>query len=373
MKIAFVIHHINNWGGQERSTLEIINRFAKSHEVHVYACTVDGLDPKVIFHRINPVVKKPFFVKDFIFRILVSFKMLGQRFDVVNATGNCCFHSNVITIQFVQQRWRLERPKIQSKTTWRTALQAIQSFYDVLWEKIIYGMLRNKWYIALSDSVAEDLKRFYGIKKVVVIPHGVNLREFAPSSSKRLEMRKRLGVSESETLLLFVGTFERKGLFFLLPAFAKLASKHNAKLCVVGLGPVERAKDVCRKLGIENRVLFTGHTRDVVPYYQAGDLFILPSLYDPFGLVGIEALASGLPSIVSVQSGVSSHIADGINGYLLKNPDSENEIENKLELLLSRKSEIAALSKSARESVLQASWDQVWPEYDKLFSEASRT
>jgi len=367
MKIAFVIHHVHKLGGQERSTLEIINRFAQSHHVHVFVYSAEGLHPSVVVHKIPLLISKPFFLKEFLFRIFASLMLLGKNFDIINATGNCCFQPNVITVQFCQRKWWKERKKLKVGFGPRALLSHFQSVWDVFWEWLIFSLHRRALYIALSPEVATDLKQYYKVENIEIIPHGVDIKEFAPSHEVRQSTRRELQVKDDETLVLFVGSFERKGLGFLLLALSKLPSQFKIKLCVVGMGPVKKFERVAKKLDLWNIVRFVGPTSQVNRYYRAADLFILPSLYDPFGLVGIEALASGLPSIVSIQSGVSHVIRPGHNGLLLSRPESSDEIKSTLEMILSDAKLRDLMRTNARQSVLNYTWENIWPLYEKAF------
>lgn len=370
MKLAFVIQDIHPFGGQERSTLEIVNRFARDHDVHVFATTFHGLDPKVKQHRVPYWVRRPVFVRDLVFRVAVTIMLLKQKFDLVHITGNSSHVGDVVTVQFSHARWDRERRRLHSPWNFRRLIQEVQMMNDLFWEWIVFKSLGKKEFIALSDTVAEDLRHFYRTKNIHVIPHGVNLEEFQPSENVRTDVRKEMGASSDTTVILFVGTFERKGLFYLIPALKNLSANKKFELWVVGEGPLERARSLASKLGVGDRVKFTGHRKDVNRFFQGADVFILPSLYDPFGLVGIEALACGLPSIVSSASGVKQLIRDGYNGFVIRDADSVDQIADSLEKLLAEP-DLTKLSKQARESVNKSSWNDVWPAYEKLFRETA--
>ena len=373
MKIAFVIQDIHPYGGQERSTLEIVNRFARDHEVHVFSTSFHGLDPKVRARKVPFWIRRPVFLRDLVFRIFVTVFLLKEKFDLVHITGNSSHVADIVTVQFSHARWERERHRLNLEWNFRRIVQEIQMFNDLIWEWVVFRTLGRKDFIALSDTVADDLRKYYGTRKIHVIPHGVNLEEFQPSPETRKEVRKEMDAKDEETVILFVGTFERKGLFTLLPALRNLRNQEFKKpfvLWVVGDGPLEKAKAAVHRLGLENKVKFTGHRKDVNRFFQGADVFILPSLYDPFGLVGIEALATGLPSIVSEASGVKKLIKDGYNGFTIRDADSVDQVTEALDRLLTQP-DLSELSRHARESVKGSSWNDVWPAYEKLFKEVA--
>jgi hypothetical protein len=105
VKIAFVLHEVHKTGGQERSTLEIINRLSQKHEVHVFAFNAEDLNLNVKFHKVYKLISKPFFIKEMLFRIFVDHMLVKEKFDIINGTGNVSFLSNVITVQFFKKLW----------------------------------------------------------------------------------------------------------------------------------------------------------------------------------------------------------------------------------------------------------------------------
>ena len=182
-------------------------------------------------------------------------------------------------------------------------------------------------------------------------------------------VRTELSLPKNKKILLFVGAFERKGLFFLLRALKTPFQIHQDwDLVVVGQGPVERAKNECRNLDIESRVHFLGSRADVARYYAASDLFVLPSLYDPFGLVAIEALASGCPVIVSRDSGSFDLIKEGVNGFGLNDATDLKSLESVLKKSFSSPN-LENMRAAARQSVTGELWSAKIDQYVKVFEQ----
>jgi UDP-glucose:(heptosyl)LPS alpha-1,3-glucosyltransferase len=118
-------------------------------------------------------------------------------------------------------------------------------------------------------------------------------------------------------LFLFVGNgFERKGVPRLLRAFAALSERTARLLVVGGDRRLEAARRLAERLGVAGQVTFVGPQQDVRPFYGAADAFALPTLYDPFPNAALEALACGLPLLVSTTCGVAELIDEGTNGYV---------------------------------------------------------
>jgi len=108
------------------------------------------------------------------------------------------------------------------------------------------------------------------------------------------------------------------------------------------------------------RILFVGRrSNDVERFYAAADVFLLPTLYEPFGLVILEALASGLPSIVSASAGACELLQDGVQVMLLRNPSDGDEAQAALRFLMSRPEFAAALSANGRLAAEALQWQAV--------------
>lgn len=201
---------------------------------------------------------------------------------------------------------------------WRWRLNPMHHW--VSWrDKVMIGGLRFRRYIALSERVALELQRYYGVpcRRIEVIPNGVNLERFSPAPDDRIATRRRLGVPADAPMLLFVGhEFERKGLAHVIDALAALG--REARLVVVGAGRAAPFVQQAERLGVSERVLFTGPRRDLPELYRAADAFVFPTAYEAFSLVCMEAMACGLPVFASRVGGIEDYLRDGVNGHFVK-------------------------------------------------------
>ncbi len=174
--------------------------------------------------------------------------------------------------------------------------------------------------ICNSSMVRDEILRHFRIDaaKLQVIYNGVDTGYFHPRerAAQRDRERERLGVAAGETLLAFVGSgFARKGLDTVIRAMS--ASRAPLRLAVVGRDrELPRFVAAAREAGLAGRVAFVGGVEDVRPYYAAADALVLPTHYDPFPNVVPEALAMGVPAIVSDQCGAAEVIAEGVSGYI---------------------------------------------------------
>ena len=174
------------------------------------------------------------------------------------------------------------------------------------------------------------MQRHFGLpaSKLHVIYNGVDLQRFHPRLRQQWHQstRQRLGIADDARVYLFVGSgFERKGVPLLLQAFAQsgAGSSGISHLIIVGADRKTRAMQaLARSMGLGARVHFPGPQKDVGPWYAAADCFVLPTVYDPFPNVVLEALACGLPVIVSSQCGAAELIENGVNGWVCDAQDA---------------------------------------------------
>jgi len=119
---------------------------------------------------------------------------------------------------------------------------------------------------------------------------------------------------------------------------------------------------------VRDRIIFVPHSSNLWEYYAASDIFVLPTIYEPFGLVIVEAMASGLPVITSRVAGAADLITDGVNGLLLRAPSDVHGLAAKIELLLSNAGLRKAMGERARETAEKSSWDQVAQKTLKVYN-----
>jgi UDP-glucose:(heptosyl)LPS alpha-1,3-glucosyltransferase len=187
-------------------------------------------------------------------------------------------------------------------------------------EKKLFASPRLKAVICNSRMVKEEIRAYFGVpdEKLHVIYSGVDTEAFHPrlKALHRQALRAQYAISQDAPLFLFVGSgFERKGLAALLQALARLPAQSH--LLVVGKDKKEAAfKAAAAQLGLTQRVHFVGGQKGVKPFYAAADTFVLPTLYDPFPNVALEASACGLPVVTSLKSGAAELIVNGKNGYV---------------------------------------------------------
>jgi UDP-glucose:(heptosyl)LPS alpha-1,3-glucosyltransferase len=198
--------------------------------------------------------------------------------------------------------------------------------------------------IAVSNLVRDDLIREFHLpmEKVITLYNGVDLERFTPprDDSARREIRSSLDITDGAPLVAFVGNgFGRKGLRFLIEAWPKVT--RGAHLLVVGADQNSRRyrRETTRR-GVGARVHFAGPMPDVIQIFHGVDAVALPSLFEPFGNVVMEAMASGLPVLSSAQTGASELLPGAMKPFVVRDPTDPLEIAQKMNALLDADGEL---------------------------------
>jgi UDP-glucose:(heptosyl)LPS alpha-1,3-glucosyltransferase len=209
-------------------------------------------------------------------------------------------------------------------------------------ERRCFARRPSPYLIAVSEMEAREYEQFYGVERgrIRVAYSLVDVRRFSPETRQPLRQaaRARLGLKD-ESAILFVGqNFKRKGLRLLVEAAALLAQRGHSFRVLVGGGSLRQGRPymaLAEKLGCASAIQLLGPTRSVEEWYAAADIFCLPTFYDTFGMVVLEAMACGLPVVTSRFAGVSEVIQDGETGCLLAGAHDARELARRLEELLS--------------------------------------
>ncbi|OHB35013.1 MAG: hypothetical protein A2Y08_02695 [Planctomycetes bacterium GWA2_40_7] len=356
MKIALVYPKYTTHGGTERFLFNFSRQLLDmGHEVHLVVGKVDGpVDRRIIVHKV-PIIKLGKFLK------VLSFLLFSQRilkkyqFDIVQGFGR--------TIKQDVFRAGGGCHKEYRKNVLRKNKNPLLRFFKLYLphqllllyiEKRQFLKINFRKIMAVSNQVKKEIVSNYRVPEedIVVIYNGVDTKAFNPGNRERYfsEVRKRFDIKLNEKVILFLGTgFERKGLSFLIQAFAILQDNYpDTRLLVVGKdNDIQRYVHLSEGLRIANRVVFTGPQSDVKMCYAAADVFVLPTLYEPFGNVCLEAMASGLPVITSRVNGVAE-IMNGMDHLLLNDPSDIEDMAWKIGFLLADNVEREKIAIAAR-------------------------
>jgi UDP-glucose:(heptosyl)LPS alpha-1,3-glucosyltransferase len=299
------------------------------------------------------VALDPFYIgrlwRDWSFARAVCKRLALQHYDIVQSHEriSCCdvYRAG----DGVHREWLAQRARALGKLERLGQRISPYHWYTCRAERRLFQSPRLRAVICNSNMVKDEIVRHFGVseERLRVVYSGIDTGTYHPDLRRhRTDVRARYGIPETATLFLFIGSgFARKGLAALLEAFATLAAE--AHLLVVGRDKHSgRYEAHAARLGLRGRVQFLGSQPDVKPFYGAADGLVLPTLYDPFPNVVLEAMASGLPVVTSTKCGAAEFIDRGVNGFVCDALDTP-ALAKALEVLR-RPERCEAMSRAAR-------------------------
>jgi glycosyltransferase involved in cell wall biosynthesis len=383
-RIAVVSPFLDKQHGTERCIAEQVERLAAEYEIHIYSMRVDDLDGgKFILHRI-PRLPGPhlfhylwWFAANQLWRWRDR-RFRGMRFDLVYSPGINCFDADAIAVHIVFAAFRR-----QVEGELRLRRNPLRSWPHVIHRRLYYRLIealegriytRKDLPLAIvSRKVGGDLERFYGrADGLFLVYNGLDLERFEPTRRARLRegARRALGLAGDDFAVLLIGNdWKKKGLPCLLEAAGQLRLP-GLQILVVGRDTVAPYESAIRRLGLGARVRFLPPRPDVEFYYAAADAYAGPSLEDAFALPPAEAMACGLPVIVSREAGVSEIVTHGVDGLILEDPTNAAGLAEFLEQLHEDVNLRQRLGKNAARAVLQYTWSRNAAETQRLLESA---
>jgi glycosyltransferase involved in cell wall biosynthesis len=336
LKLAILIRDFVKTGGAEKYTVEITQRLASEHEVHVFAQSwnFDGKE-RIVFHRIPRFFIKPSILNQLIFSHFVR-KAIKDTFDIIHSHERVT-QFDVLTVHCPCFRAIITRhgKPVRRMIAWISAILSPRKLAYLWLERKQFTFHKKRMIIAVSEYIKRDIQENYPLPNEyfgIAYP-GVDNRLIHKENNrrKRKKLRSELGIGEDDLVILFVGTeFKRKGLDALLEGFS-LVHRQNLRLAIAGGGEKKRYLSLARRLGIEKDVIFLGLVENIEDIYSISDIYILPTLIDPAGMAPLEAMASGVPTIMSCSE--YAGIAEQINNdeaLILTNPKDPSEIARSL-------------------------------------------
>jgi glycosyltransferase involved in cell wall biosynthesis len=279
-----------------------------------------------------PITKKPG-LKLFSFNINIKKKIeeiaRNKKIDVLHHTNDYYFINdvNLPLISTIHHPYKAERKVFKANSN-------LFGYLCYLRKRKIYFLERMEKkscekadkIIAVSRYTSYNIIKEYSIQdtKIKIIPNAVDINRFNPEIDGH-KIRERFNI-QSEPLVLFVGRLDiNKGILYLIDAFSKIIMQiPDAKLVIVGEGPLKNSiLSRVNKLNLRKSVTLVGRVdeEDLPKVYAASDLVVLPSLMEGFGIVLLEAMASGRPCVVTRVGGTEEAIIDGENGFFVPSAD----------------------------------------------------
>jgi glycosyltransferase involved in cell wall biosynthesis len=373
-QIVQVVQELSTAGGVETVAAELARVFTRSGLPNVVlASTVsksleDDINVKRVapwlsliptrgvFRHLGRILVVPIFT-------LAATRAIRKHYpDAAVVSHGDSLAGDVLVVHAVNAQSLIEK---RAAGSWRWLLNPMHLWVS-LRERWMIGGLRYRMFVAVSSRVATELQRLYAVpsSRIRVIYNGIDLQRFSRSAEARTAIRRQFNIPQNARLLLFVGhEFQRKGLAHVIGALDKLAD--DTWLLVVGSdNPAPYRKLAPR---IQDRVIFAGARSDLPQLYSAADAFVLPTAYETFSLVCMEAMACALPVFATAAGGIEEYLKDGVNGFQIRM--DAGDIASKLDAAFADPALMQRLREGAVATAKTYGWDRVGAQYIELLKE----
>ena len=364
VKIAVVVPKYGLMGGAENFVYELTERLAGKGkiEMHVFANKWQKGSSSIFFHKIW-TISFPRFLEPLSFAINVFLKTRG-KYDIIHSHDRI-FFMDIFTFHGIPHVTWIKKIR---KKRWLKLSDMVTAWIEKK------GLLNKglKKILPVSSIAADETLKIYDLPgDIIDIMHpGISPDFFKNHEKKKARkiIRGDFGFSNSDILLLFVGmNFEIKNLDLVMETLAQCNKndENPFKLLVVGKG--NRAKYIkkAKELKIFNQVAFAGATSFVQDFYLASDIFIMPSKYDTFGMVVLEAMLAGLPVIISSTVGARD-LVDRSCGFVIS-PEEDPAIVSDILFKLKDNSIRWKMGAEARRRSRLCSWDAMAEDIYSLY------
>lgn len=374
--VALVAHDIHDHGGMERVCAELIRRGGdKVNFIVVAADLAPDLRPLVRRWVHLKVPARPFPLKFLLFWFQAGRALKRLDADLVFTVGAIVPNRvDVASIHFCHAGFLAATSSLAHPSTplMRHVNTALSRSLALASERWSYRPSRLRAFAAVSGGVAAEVTHHYPSIPVTVTPNGVDVERFRPDPEARSALRGAEKVEDGVVALFVGGDWDRKGLRIAIEAVAKVrAGGHDLRLWVVGGGDEARFTALAEQFGVAPFVRFFGPRADTERFYQAADVFVLPSAYETFSLVCFEAASCGLPLVIPPISGASEIVGAHGGGLLVQR--SVGAVTAALEILASSPELRALYGGEARRRASVYTWqnsvDSVMNLYETLLAE----
>jgi UDP-glucose:(heptosyl)LPS alpha-1,3-glucosyltransferase len=365
-KIAVVIPKYGLLGGAEQFAAELTGRLIgpMGCDFHVYANRWENSSVPITFEKI-PIISFPKFLTTLSFAYFTGRRIKHNNYSLVHSHERI-FAADIFTLHGIPHRYWVRHIRRKQMSLYDLATAWVE-------KKLVYeGSCKR--FIAVSSLTKDIFLQEYRIDPglVDIIHPGVDLNDYAKQdkASVRNSIRRELGIGATDPVILFASmNFEIKGLDDILLSLARLKAQNSKfKFVVAGKGNIKKYSQMAKEAKIITDVVFTGpvNKEKMISLYLAGDLYIMLSKFDTFGMVVLEAMAAGLPVIISGNVGAKDLVQEGKNGFIINDTADHAYIASKLRTLLDETIR-KEMSDVASQTAKQNTWDMVAKKYQDIY------
>lgn len=379
-RLAVISPFLDKRHGTERPVVEWLNGILEHFEAHVYSQSVEDLDlSQIHWHRI-PKISGPhilnygwWFVANHLWRVWDRI-VHGLRYDLTYSPGVNCLNADVISVHIMfAELLRKNAASMHLRD------HPLPDWPRLVHRKIYYRLIANLerhlyrkpdvTLFVIAQRISDGLQEFYSRKSPSpVVYFGLDHSVFNPARRQELRAtaREELRVKPDEFALLLIGNdWLNKGLLTLLDAMSRL-KELPLRLFVVGTDDRTPYNKLIQEKLLARQVGFLQPRKDVEYYYAAADVYTGPSREDALPLPPAEAMACGLPVIVTAKCGVSEIITDEQDGLIMQDPVNADDLATKIRSLYEDTSLRQRLGEKAAETARRFTWDRSAREFGEI-------
>ncbi len=372
MKIAIVCYP--TFGGSGVVATELGLELAhRGHEIHFITyrqpVRLALLNSKVHYHEVN-VPEYPLFHYQ-PYELALSSKLV----DMVKLYKIELLHvhyaiPHAYAGYMAKQMLKNEGIKIPMVTTLHGTDITLVGNHPVYKPAVTFSINKSDIVTSVSQNLKDETNKLFNIKKEIhVIPNFIELDKIRNES--QISCHRSVMAKTEERIVTHISNFRKvKRIPDIIKIFYKIQQKIPAKLMMVGDGPEKsRAEQLCKELGIQNKVIFFGNSNEIDQILSYSDLFLLPSETESFGLAALEAMAWSVPVISSNSGGLPEVNFDGESGYLSNVGDIDHMAENALKILADDET-LARFRTNSLKVAQQFDIKNILPLYEDLYRQA---
>lgn len=371
-------------GGIARVVHDLSHKLVKDgHEVTVVTYK-DGDSPEyeddkgVKVYRVNNYMISPNNFIDWIMQL--NFNMVAKATEIINKEGKFdCIHAHDWLVAYAAKTLKNSYEMPIVSTIHATEAGRNSGIHDET-QRYIND---TEWLLTYestevivnSNYMKCELQRLFGLpfEKINVVPNGINLNNFS-GIEKDYDFRRQYAM-DNEKIILYVGRLVyEKGIPNLISAMPKILQGYNdTKLVIAGKGGMlDELRSQANRMGLGNKVYFTGYlnSKQVQKMYKCADIAVFPSTYEPFGIVALEAMLAGIPTVVSDIGGLNEIVTHGVDGMKSYAGNSNSIADSVLTLLYDHRL-CDNISKKAKNKVKeQFNWNKIAQDTHFIYEKA---
>ena len=371
--LGIVFPAANTRGGVERVVLEALRFFApRRHTSFIGTELADGPTTAAVHHRrvhpragLRTTTPKRF-------RAAATAVLAEQRPDILISSGVNCPPGDVYWVHSVHRAWvdhggTATVAGVRFPGRIRRIMPRHRVLLDLERRYFVHGSPST--ILCTSRREVDDLHQYYDVplNKMHVVPNGFDGSRFNPSTTARLRHNVRAGLSlrpDDISLLFVANELHRKGFEVLLRAVAAVGDR-RLRVDVVGRADIAGYRHQISDLNLAGQVFWHGATAEVERWMAGADALVLPTQYEPFGLVIVEAMAMGLPVVTTRLAGAAALISPDVNGLIQDDPTSADELEPLIRSLLDDDLRLR-LGSQAATAATNYEWSRIFERVESL-------